>query len=110
MASAGTAPSTWDADAAVTHLFTAHYRGLVRLATLLLREPGPAEEVVQDAYVALHTHWRRLRGDGTPYRGRPQRRDRRARPARTRHGGRRAARAAGPATRGAGPALLRRPV
>jgi RNA polymerase sigma-70 factor (sigma-E family) len=60
-ATAGTAPSTWDADAAVTHLFTAHYRALVRLATLLLREPGPAEEVVQDAYVALHTHWRRLR-------------------------------------------------
>lgn len=55
------AASTWDADAAVTHLFTAHYRPLVRLATLLLREPGAAEEIVQDAYVALHTNWRRLR-------------------------------------------------
>jgi RNA polymerase sigma-70 factor (sigma-E family) len=51
----------WGADEAVTRLFTAHYRSLVRLATLLLREPGPAEEIVQDAYVALHTHWRRLR-------------------------------------------------
>ena len=54
-------PSTWDADEAVTHLFAAHYRALVRLATLLLREPGLAEDVVQDAYVALHAHWRRLR-------------------------------------------------
>jgi RNA polymerase sigma-70 factor (sigma-E family) len=54
-------PMTWDADAAVTHLFAAHYRPLVRLATLLLREPGLAEDIVQDAYVALHAHWRRLR-------------------------------------------------
>ena len=51
----------WDADEAVTRLFAAHYRSLVRLATLLLREPGQAEDVVQDAYVALHRHWRRLR-------------------------------------------------
>lgn len=57
------APSvdTWAADEAVTRLFTAHYRPLVRLATLLLREPGAAEEVVQDAYVELHGRWRRLR-------------------------------------------------
>jgi RNA polymerase sigma-70 factor (sigma-E family) len=53
--------SGWDADEAVTRLFAAHYRSLVRLATLLLREPGQAEDVVQDAYVALHRHWRRLR-------------------------------------------------
>jgi RNA polymerase sigma-70 factor (sigma-E family) len=56
-----TAPSTWDPDQAVTLLFAAHYRSLVRLATLLLREPGLAEDVVQDAYVALHAHWRRMR-------------------------------------------------
>ncbi len=56
-----TAPAVWDADEAVTRLFTAHYRPLVRLATLLLRDPQGAEEVVQDSYVALHTHWRRLR-------------------------------------------------
>ncbi len=53
--------STWTADEAVTRLFAAHYRSLVRLATLLLREPGLAEDVVQDSYVALHAHWRRLR-------------------------------------------------
>jgi RNA polymerase sigma-70 factor (sigma-E family) len=51
----------WAADEAVTHLFTAHYRPLVRLATLLLHDNGRAEEIVQDAYVALHGHWRRLR-------------------------------------------------
>jgi RNA polymerase sigma-70 factor (sigma-E family) len=51
----------WTADEAVTHLFGAHYRSLVRLATLLLHEQGVAEEVVQDAYVALHTNWRRMR-------------------------------------------------
>jgi RNA polymerase sigma-70 factor (sigma-E family) len=52
---------TWAADEAVTRLFSVHYRPLVRLATLLLHEPGAAEEIVQDAYVALHGHWRRLR-------------------------------------------------
>jgi RNA polymerase sigma-70 factor (sigma-E family) len=54
-------PVRWSADEAVTHLFAAHYRPLVRLATLLLREPGAAEEIVQDAYVALHGRWHRVR-------------------------------------------------
>jgi RNA polymerase sigma-70 factor (sigma-E family) len=56
-----TAADVWDADEAVTRLFTAQYRPLVRLATLLLRDPGAAEEIVQDAYVGLHAHWGRLR-------------------------------------------------
>jgi RNA polymerase sigma-70 factor (sigma-E family) len=56
-----TEASNWDADQAVTRLFAAHYRSLVRLATLLSRESGLAEDVVQDAYVALHAHWRQLR-------------------------------------------------
>src|SRR5688572_29226815 len=51
----------WTADEAVTRLFAAHYRGLVRLAVLLLHDRAVAEEIVQDAYVALHTNWRRLR-------------------------------------------------
>jgi RNA polymerase sigma-70 factor (sigma-E family) len=55
------APVQWSADEAVSHLFVAHYRALVRLATLLLHDPGAAEEVVQDAFVALHGHWRRVR-------------------------------------------------
>jgi RNA polymerase sigma-70 factor (sigma-E family) len=53
--------AAWDADDAVTRLFTAHHRGLVRLAVLLLHDRAVAEEVVQDAYVALHQRWRRLR-------------------------------------------------
>jgi RNA polymerase sigma-70 factor (sigma-E family) len=53
--------SAWDADEAVTWLFAAHYRPLVRLATLLLHDAGMAEEIVQDAYVALHGRWGRLR-------------------------------------------------
>jgi len=50
-----------DADAAVTDLYAAHYRTLVGLATLLLRNRATAEEVVQDAFVAMHGRWRRLR-------------------------------------------------
>lgn len=50
----------WGADEAVTHLYAAHYRSLVRLAALLLRDTASAEEVVQDAFVAMHGAWRRL--------------------------------------------------
>jgi RNA polymerase sigma-70 factor (sigma-E family) len=56
------APAThWDADDAVTHLYAAHYRSLVRLAALLLRDVPEAEDVVQDAFVAMHGKWGRLR-------------------------------------------------
>ena len=50
-----------DADQALTALYSAHYRHLVRLSTFLLHDPGAAEEVVQDAFVAMHGAWRRLR-------------------------------------------------
>lgn len=50
-----------DADRLVTELYTTHYAGMVRLAALLLRDHAVAEEVVQDAFVALHRRWRRLR-------------------------------------------------
>jgi RNA polymerase sigma-70 factor (sigma-E family) len=53
--------SPWDADEAVTALYAAHYRHLVRLSGLLLRDVAAAEEVVQDAFVAMHGSWRRLR-------------------------------------------------
>ncbi len=49
------------ADEAVTALYVAHYRGLVRLAALLLDDVGAAEEVVQDAYVRMHSSWHRIR-------------------------------------------------
>jgi RNA polymerase sigma-70 factor (sigma-E family) len=53
-----------DADRMVTELFTVHYPGLVRLATLLLRDQAVAEEAVQDAFVSLHRRWRKLRDPG----------------------------------------------
>jgi RNA polymerase sigma-70 factor (sigma-E family) len=57
----GSVPADWDADRAVTALYTAHYRSLVRLAALLVRDVATAEEVVQDSFVAMHGGWRRLR-------------------------------------------------
>lgn len=54
-------PRDWSADEAVTNLYSAHYTGLVRLATMLLWDQGRAEEIVQDAFVAVHGRWRRLR-------------------------------------------------
>jgi RNA polymerase sigma-70 factor (sigma-E family) len=51
----------WTADEAVTRLFAAHYRQLVRLAALLLADRAVAEELVQDAYVQLHQRWTKLR-------------------------------------------------
>ena len=56
---------TWDADEAITQIYAAHYRSLVRLAALLLRDVGASEEVVQDSFIAMHGAWRRLRD---PYR------------------------------------------
>jgi RNA polymerase sigma-70 factor (sigma-E family) len=53
--------SRWDADAAVEELYAAHYRQLVRLSVLLVRDVATAEEVVQDAFVAMHGRWRGLR-------------------------------------------------
>jgi RNA polymerase sigma-70 factor (sigma-E family) len=51
----------WDADRAVTAIYTEQYRSLVRLAALLVRDVATAEEVVQDSFVAMHGAWRRLR-------------------------------------------------
>ncbi len=50
----------WGADAALDELYAAHWRRLVRLAVLLVGDVGTAEEVVQDAFVAMHARWGRL--------------------------------------------------
>jgi RNA polymerase sigma-70 factor (sigma-E family) len=43
-------------------LYAAHYRTLVRLAVLLVKDRETAEEVVQDAFVAVHRRqWSSLR-------------------------------------------------
>ena len=51
------------ADLGVADLYAAHARGLVRLAWLLLHDEQDAEEVVQDAFVAVHRHWGGLRDE-----------------------------------------------
>ena len=56
-----TASGEWDAAKAVTAIYTTHYRSLVRLAVLLVRDVATAEEVVQDSFIAMHAAWRRLR-------------------------------------------------
>jgi RNA polymerase sigma-70 factor (sigma-E family) len=47
-------PSAPAADVDVHALYTAHWRYLVRLAALLVDDVASAEDVVQDAFVALH--------------------------------------------------------
>jgi RNA polymerase sigma-70 factor (sigma-E family) len=51
----------WSADDALEQLYAAHWRQLVRLAVLLVRDQGVAEEIVQDCFVAVHDRWGRLR-------------------------------------------------
>jgi RNA polymerase sigma-70 factor (sigma-E family) len=60
-AAVGPLATEWDADRAVTAIYSTHYRSLVRLAAFLVRDVGTAEEVVQDSFVAMHGAWRRLR-------------------------------------------------
>jgi RNA polymerase sigma-70 factor (sigma-E family) len=55
-------PATaWDADRVVTEIYHGEYKSLVRLAVLLVHDVPTAEEVVQDAFEAMHHAWRRLR-------------------------------------------------
>ncbi|HEY0938448.1 MAG TPA: SigE family RNA polymerase sigma factor [Trebonia sp.] len=53
--------TAWDASDVVTEIYLGHYNSLVRLALLLVRDLQTAEEVVQDAFEAMHLAWRRLR-------------------------------------------------
>lgn len=57
----GAVSTTWDADDAVEQLYASHFKQLVRLSVLLVRDQQTAEEVVQDAFVAMHGKWRTLR-------------------------------------------------
>jgi RNA polymerase sigma-70 factor (sigma-E family) len=52
---------TADRESVVEALFVAHYTPLVRLAAVLLDDPGACEEVVQEAFVRLHAGFGRLR-------------------------------------------------
>ena len=51
----------WSADLAVAKLYSLHYRPLVRLAAMLVRDTPSAEEVVQEAFIAMHEGWHRLK-------------------------------------------------
>jgi RNA polymerase sigma-70 factor (sigma-E family) len=46
---------------AVHDLYQRDYRRLVRLAMMLLGDLGRAEEIVQDAFVDLMSHWAKIR-------------------------------------------------
>lgn len=50
-----------DGRAAVSALYAEHATRLLRVATVLLGDRAVAEDVVQDAFVALYTGWHRLR-------------------------------------------------
>jgi RNA polymerase sigma-70 factor (sigma-E family) len=60
-AQARQASPAWEASDTVTELYADHYNQLVRLALLLVHDLQTAEEVVQDAFEAMHKAWRRLR-------------------------------------------------
>src|SRR5437870_5934122 len=52
-----------DADAGVAQLFRTHRLTMVRLAALLVDDRETAEDVVQDAFAALHRRWGSLSSD-----------------------------------------------
>ncbi|UUW89128.1 RNA polymerase sigma factor [Pimelobacter simplex] len=53
-------PVVTDVDLAIERLYLDHWHQLVRLSVLLVRDPGQAEEITQDAFVELHRRWGRL--------------------------------------------------
>src|SRR5579859_3618737 len=56
-----TRPGEWNAELAVIELYSIQYKSLVRLAAMLVRDTSTAEEVVQDAFIAMHDGWHRLK-------------------------------------------------
>jgi RNA polymerase sigma-70 factor (sigma-E family) len=57
-----------DPDEGVAALFVVHYGRLVRLASYLLDERATAEDLVMDAFTALHRRWRWIGKPDDPYR------------------------------------------
>jgi DNA-directed RNA polymerase specialized sigma24 family protein len=55
--SAGHDASAEDASHAVAALYQLHYPALVRLAALLIPDLATAEDIVQDAFAAVHGRW-----------------------------------------------------
>jgi RNA polymerase sigma factor (sigma-70 family) len=61
MTGAHLAPAAPTRDELVDVLFRRHYAGLLRLAVVMLGTREAAEDVVQEAFVALHRNWGSLR-------------------------------------------------
>ena len=61
LAAAPAGQAEWSPELAVIELYSVHYTSLVRLAAMLVRDTPTAEEVVQDAFIAMHDGWDRLR-------------------------------------------------
>jgi hypothetical protein len=59
---AGPDPAEAVAAEAVATLYQLHYPSLVRLAALLVPDPAIAEDIVQEAFAALHGEWPALPG------------------------------------------------
>jgi RNA polymerase sigma-70 factor (sigma-E family) len=57
----GTGAARAERDETVARLFDEHYRGLCRLAGLLLGDSAAAEEVVQEAFLKTFSGWWRVR-------------------------------------------------
>jgi len=55
-----------DADTVLAELYAGHYARLVRLGVLLVRDQGLAEDIVQDAFVAIHQRWHRIDQGNAP--------------------------------------------
>ena len=67
MIDAVTAPLPTDRDAAITHLFATYHRQLVGFAVLLADDLATAEDIVQDAFLALHRRWSWMRDPQAAY-------------------------------------------
>jgi RNA polymerase sigma-70 factor (sigma-E family) len=58
--SASADPAAHEVDAAVTLLFDEQYTRMLRVAAALLGDFASAEDVVQDAFLAVHSAWPRI--------------------------------------------------
>jgi DNA-directed RNA polymerase specialized sigma24 family protein len=56
------APAELDAGHPVAALYQLHYPALVRLTALLVPDLATAEEIVQDAFAAVHGRWHMVPG------------------------------------------------
>jgi RNA polymerase sigma-70 factor (sigma-E family) len=62
-----TTAETVGADAALSELYSTHYRACLRLAAVLVDDPSSAEDVVQEAFVNVYRSWHKVRNvDAAP--------------------------------------------